>query len=89
LATLREFVNEELSLDQVVIGEGEMVTDAVLIYRVVSVDDDGGMCERADHMVSTTCGRLLAKGLLGDVEEQWGMDYAERYFKDGDDDSDN
>jgi hypothetical protein len=83
VATIREFVNEELPLDTR-LGEGDLITDAVLIYRVVNASAEH-MTERADYMFSTTCGKLLAKGIVNDVLEQWGMDYADQYFKGRDD----
>jgi len=92
MRTLDEFVREELPTTHPdrLLKDGEMVTDAVLLYRVVRVDDKGVMTERAEYMASSTCGQLMAKGILCDVQEQWAMDYADRYLdkKDEDDPED-
>ena len=68
-----------------VLEPGEIVAEAVLMYRVVRIDNEDTLLERCDYIMTAGCGRVMAQGIVYEVQEDWTYERAE--LKLGGDDS--
>lgn len=90
---LREFMDERFHWEgmEECIRDNEMITEAVVILRILKVDESnahGEMPERTQLFMSVGCGIIMTKGMLVDTEERIAFDHALDYSVDeGDDDN--
>jgi len=82
---LHQFIMDNVPNQE--LGDGEIITHAVVIYlKVTTMGPQLDFAEKCDYSTSNGCGKILSKGMVVDILDQWSMDEADDRFKDGDDD---
>jgi hypothetical protein len=62
---LRQFLNESLAEEPIQLDDDEVITDAIVIYRISSIDvEDGRVQERYRYSVTEGVNLAMAHGML-------------------------
>lgn len=93
MGKFREFIDDRFPWSNMekMFGDNEMITEAVIIVRVLKTDEfnaSGEMPERVQAFMSTGCGVIMTKGMLLDTEEQLAWENVENHIRDLDEDDD-
>lgn len=82
MSKLRDFVNDNVPLDRANISEDELITEVVIMYRVVKLADCPHLPERYDVTTSAGCSLAMARGISDCINDLWGVMMAEIYEDD-------
>lgn len=66
---LRPFLTENLP-ERFELAEGEVITDALVIIRVLDLDAEGGMPERYEYTTTSGLSFVAARGMVDCVQDQ-------------------
>lgn len=82
MSKLRDFVLENVPLDNAAVADDELVTEVVIMYRVVKLADSLHLPERYDVTTSAGCSLAMARGISDCINDLWGVMMAEIYDED-------
>lgn len=72
MGKLRDFINGHVPLDNIKIHDSHMVTEVVIMYRVIDpTNSDTGIEEMFDYTTSEGCSMAMARGIVDVVTEEW------------------